>query len=352
MNHRLLPSAFIGLAVFSMGSSMLLAAGGGAAAYLKKPDAWFSSPDAKRVGEVILSYQSDLGGWPKNTDTVDDLYKGDRKELHPTFDNGATTDELRFLAHAYGATHEDIYQKSFLKGLGYILTAQYPTGGWPQFYPPSKQYHRHITFNDGAMTRLLQFLREVNQSSLYSFVPVSDRKAAGAAFEKGIQCILKCQIKVNGKRTVWCAQHDEIDFSPRPARAFELASFSGSESVGIVRLLMSLEKPSAEVIEAVDGAVAWFQSAKIVGARLERMPDSRGPKGNLVVTHDPAAPPVWARFYDLKTQKPLFSDRDGVPKSTIAEIGYERRNNYGWYGNWPESLIDKDYPAWKKRVGK
>jgi len=73
-------------------------AGGGAAAYSKKPDAWYSSPEAARITANILSYQSDLGGWPKNTKTVDVRYAGDPKQLHPTFDNSATIDELRFLA--------------------------------------------------------------------------------------------------------------------------------------------------------------------------------------------------------------------------------------------------------------
>ena len=65
---------------------------------------------------------------------------------------------------------------------------------------------------------------------------------------------------------------------------------------------------------------------------------------------DPTAPPQWARFYDLKTRKPVFCDRDGIPKATLAEIGHERRNNYSWYGTWPRTLLEKDYPAWKKRV--
>lgn len=320
------------------------AAGGGAAAYLKKPAEWFATLEAKTIATTILSYQSDLGGWPKNTATVIAPFSGNRKELKPTFDNGATTDELRYLAHCYNATRSEAYHSGFTKGLGYILKAQYPTGGWPQFYPPSKQYHRHITFNDGAMVRLLEFLREVNRSETFAFVPAADRAAAGNAFENGIQCIVKCQIKVEGKPTVWCAQHDEIDYSPRPARVYELATFSGSESVGIVKLLMSLENPSPEVITAVEGAVAWFVSSKITGIRLEKKDK------NTVVVSDPDAAPMWARFYDLKTQKPLFCDRDGVPRSSIAEIGAERRNGYAWYGKWPEPLLTKDYPAWKKRI--
>lgn len=312
--------------------------------YLKKPDAWFATPEAKQVAATILSYQSDFGGWPKNTDTVDKPYTGDRKELHPTFDNGATTDELRFLARSFNATKDAADQKAFANGLAYVLRAQYPNGGWPQYIPLSKQYHRHITFNDGAMVRVMEFLREVHDSPVYTFVPAADRQAAIVSFDKGVACIVKCQIVVNGRPTVWCAQHDEITLKPAAARAFELASFSGSESVGITRLLMNLDKPSPEIIKSVEGAVAWFQSSKISGIRIDTK------DGNRIVVPDPSAKPLWARFYDLKTGKPFFCDRDGIPKPNLADIGSERRNGYSWYGNYAETLLEKDYPAWKQRV--
>src|SRR5436305_12383782 len=69
--------------------------------YLNRPDDWFRSEEGKRITANILSYQSDAGSWPKNTDTVSAPYTGDRAKLSGTFDNDATTDELRFLAHAW-----------------------------------------------------------------------------------------------------------------------------------------------------------------------------------------------------------------------------------------------------------
>jgi PelA/Pel-15E family pectate lyase len=327
----------------------LLAAGGGAVAYLKKPDEWFSSPEGHRIAANILSYQSDSGGWPKNTDTVAQPHTGDRKKLKPTFDNGATTDELRFLARRLRIAPVETERMAFTRGLAYILIAQYSNGGWPQHFPPGKNYHRHITFNDGAMVRLMEFLREVHRDDAYAFVPAADRDAAGEAFEKGIDCILKCQIRVDDRPTVWCAQHDETDFTPRPARAYELASFSGSESVAITRLLMSLEAPEEKVIAAVEGAVAWLESAKISGLRAERKNVS-GQGRVLVMENDPAAPPLWARFYDLESGKPIFCDRDGIPKASLSEIGAERRNGYAWYGTWPQALLAKDYPKWRKKL--
>ena len=36
-------------------------------------------------------------------------------------------------------------------------------------------------------------------------------------------------------------------------------------------------------------------------------------------------------------------------RSLADELGYERRNGYAWLGNWPESLLEKDFPKWKAR---
>jgi PelA/Pel-15E family pectate lyase len=160
----------------------------GVADYLKKPDSWYGSDEAKTVASNLLTYQTEHGAWPKNTDTVKRPYTGNRKDLKPTFDNGATMDELRFLARCYQATQHKPYQQAFQRGLDYIFIAQYPNGGWPQYYPLSKQYHRHITFNDGSMVRVMEFLREVARDSLYGFVAAADRKKAAEAFEKGVDC--------------------------------------------------------------------------------------------------------------------------------------------------------------------
>lgn len=322
-----------------------------ARSYLKKPDNWFRGEEAKHIAENLLSWQSVLGSWPKNTNTVGVRYTGDPAQLHGTFDNSATTDELRFLARTFQALKEPLHEQAFLKGFDHILKAQYPTGGWPQYYPPGKGYARAITFNDNTMVRLMDFLRDVAHSPSYAFVDTARRNTAQEAFDRGIQCILKCQIKVNDKLTAWCAQHDEIDFSPRPARTYELVSLSGAESVGLVRLLMSLDRPSSDVVQAIEAAVAWFESSRLTGLRMIQEKDAESPKGyDKKVVKDPNGPPLWARFYAIETNKPIFADRDGIAKSNLADIGYERRNGYGWLGEWPASLLAHDHPAWKQRL--
>jgi pectate lyase len=320
--------------------------------HLKKSDAWFGGDEAREVAACILSHQSELGGWPKNVSTTSRRYSGEISEIRPTYDNGATTDELRFLARIYNVTKEPRYRTAFDRGLSYVLEGQYPNGGWPQSYPPRPAtYERFITFNDNAMVRLLVFVREVATDERYAFVEQRRRKDAADAFDRGIVCILKCQITVNDTLTVWCAQHDEVDYQPRSARTYELATLSGAESVGITRLLMSLESPSPEIIRAVEAAVAWFRKVKLTGIRVDTVTDPRRPKGtNKVVVNDPTAGPLWARFYSIQTNQPVLCDRDGIVKSTLAEIGYERRNGYAWYGTWPQKLVEVEYPAWTERV--
>jgi PelA/Pel-15E family pectate lyase len=201
------------------------------------------------------------------------------------------------------------------------------------------------------MVRILQFIREVAHDDQYAFLDRGPRATAAAAFDRGIECILKCQVEVDGKLTAWCAQHDEVDYRPRPARSYELVSLSGAETVGIVRLLMSLDEPSPEVIRAVEAAVAWLEGVRIEGIRVERRRDPEAPRGrDKVVVPDPDAPPLWARFYEIGTNRPLFCDRDGMPKPSLAEIGHERRNGYAWYGDWARELLQEEYPEWQRRV--
>jgi pectate lyase len=232
-----------------------------------------------------------------------------------------------------------------VNAIDHILHAQYATGGWPQLDPPGKNYHRYITFNDDVMINLMELLREVGSSDRFALVDDARRQKARAAFDAGVACILKCQIVVDGKKTVWCAQHDETTLEPRPARTFEPASLSGSESAGILILLMSLEQPSPEVVAAVEAGARWFEVVKITGVRQSRI------DGDKVITADPAAPPLWARFYEIRTNRPIFCSRDGVVRYSMAEISAERRNGYGWYGDRGARMLRR-YAKWAIENGR
>ena len=316
--------------------------------YAKQSLEWFQSEEGRRIADNVLTWQTPHGGWPKNRDTASEPFDGKSEDLHATFDNGATTNELRFLASAFRATNEPRYQQAFRKGLSHILEAQYPNGGWPQFYPLSKGYHRHITFNDNVMVRILELLRDVSESSDYRFLKIEDRTKAEAAVTKGIDCILRTQIEQNGKLTVWCAQHDAKTLEPAWARAYEPPSFSGAESVGVVRFLMSVEEPTPVIIAAVEGSIKWFKSVAIHGMRLDKFTDAEGQNDRRIVA-DPDADPLWARFYEIGSNRPIFLDRDSVVRDSFSEIGQERRTGYAYYGNWAAKLLADEYPRWREK---
>ncbi len=337
MAHRFL-IAIVSLVAFSPS----VHADTSASDLLKKPDVWFNTDEGRQVIENILSWQSEYGDWPKNKNTVVVKYSGDPSKLEGTFDNGATTDELRVLARALRVTRDARSEKAFLKGFDHILNAQYANGGWPQYFPLRKGYYTHIAFNDGCMIRLMEFLADAATTKDFEFLDGDRGIAANKAVERGVDCIVKSQIVVDGKPTVWCAQHDEVTLAPANARTYELASLSGAESAGILKFLMSLENPSPDVIRCVKAGTAWFEASKISGYRYKKS----GSEPN--VTKDPSARLLWARFYEIGTNRPFFCDRDGVVKYDIEEIGSERRGGYTWYGNWGESLAT-EYAKWPYR---
>ena len=325
---------------------------------LSQDPEFYATDEAVRIADNVLLYRRDTGGWSKNVEMARVLSKQDKAMLREakgrkdsTFDNGATHTQIRYLAKVYYSTGLKRVRQATLSAIDYLLEAQYDNGGWPQSYP-SRGYSKYITFNDGAMIGVMRVLCDIaGNKPEYAFVDEIRRQKAHDAVRKGIECILKCQIVVDGKKTAWCAQHDEKTLVPRKARSYELASISGSESVGIVRFLMSIDKPGPEIVEAVRNAAGWFRKVGLEGIRQVRKEDKSKPGGrDTIVVNDASAPTIWARFYEIGTNKPIFCSRDGIPKATLAEISHERRTGYSWLGYYATSLLAKDYPAWQKKV--
>ena len=326
----------------------------------------YNPSNVREIADNILLYQQHNGGWPKNYDMLAILTDDQKKTLtehtdsnHTTFDNGATYTQIEYLAKAFTLLKDERYRQASLRGLSFILKAQYANGGWPQFYPDVSGYRKYITFNDGAMVGVMTVLQHINQNaSYYSFIDDELRQQVKRSFEKGIDCILKCQVTEDGKLTVWCQQHDNITLKPTGARTFELASLASEESTQIVELLMNIQHPDAKVIAAVKGAVDWFRQVAIPGIRVKTVPAKEvvykfhASNNDRVVVDDPSAPPIWTRYYELKTNRPFFADRDGKAVYKLSDVSRERRTGYGWYGYWPASIINSVYPKWLEHISK
>lgn len=315
-----------------------------------------------RIADNILLFQRNNGGWPKNYDMrailtseqVDRLVSTKNK-LHTTFDNSTTYTHIEYLAQVYTLTRIEKYKDACLKGINFTLSAQYPNGGWPQYFPLEDNYSRRITFNDGAYIGIMKMLKKVvDNNPDFSFIGNDVRRKVKLAFEKGLDCILKTQIIDNGKLTAWCQQHNEIDLSPAWARAFEPPSICNGESAPIVLFLMSIDNPSPKIIESVQSAVKWFDDSKIYHTRVKTVtapPEKSRWKTTTydkVVVIDSLAPPIWTRYYELETEKPLFCDRNSKFLYSLAEVSRERRSGYGWYTYAPKDVLD-EYPNWQKK---
>ncbi len=317
---------------------------------LKNDTAWYGSDEARRIADTIVSFQTPAGGWGKNVDRSgpprlpgQSYVAGENWDYVGTIDNDATFAEMRFLAlvarHVPGAAG-DTFRDSIVKGVRYLLNAQYPNGGWPQIWPLQGGYHDAVTFNDDALVHAAETMRAVadDESGLYGFVPAELRAATKAAAAKALDCILAAQIVVNGKRTIWGQQHDPITLRPAPARRFEPALPSTAESADILLYLMSLPAPSPKTITAINAGIRWLKDAALY--------DREWTKTRELVAR-PGAGPIWARFADPETMKPRFGDRDLTIHDDVADLSAERLTGYAWYGTGPLKAL-KRYVAWAK----
>ncbi|MDO6384766.1 pectate lyase [Uliginosibacterium sp. 31-12] len=324
----------------------------------KQDAAFWASAEGRKVAGVIIGYQNADGGWPKLERDASLTVPVNRAALSgfkakSTIDNDATTKQLKALAAAYRSHPDEVIRASIDRGLDYLLSAQQPSGGWQQYWPAPQGYKSHITFNDNAMANVLEVLRDVAQlRDDFAFVSPVQAKRASVAYDTGLALILRTQIRIGSKRTGWCAQYDVENLQPAMGRAFELPSISGGESVNVVRFLMSVEKPAPEIVQAVQDAVAWLDSAKLSGLKRARREDRTLEYGfDFVMEKGNSDDVTWARFYDLQQGKPLFSARDSKPRSRFEEVSYERRVKYNWFTTEAAPLLKQEYPAWVQRNG-
>ncbi|MDI1335324.1 MAG: pectate lyase [Lacunisphaera sp.] len=320
---------------------------------LGAPAKWYASEEARIIADRVVKWQTPVGAWTKSGDYSRDPMAADNHHdvwSGGTFDNDATIYELRFLALVAHTAGDDarvrLWRDSFLRGLDYALASQYPNGGFPQVYPLVGWYHDAITFNDDAMVHILELLRDIaGRREEFAFVPADFAARAQQQLALGIACVLAAQLKnAAGHLTVWGQQHDALTLKPCAARNFEPISECSNESVGLVLFLMTIPAPTPQIVAAVEGAMAWFPAHAIPGVKWDRDATS----GTGLVPHN-SAPDLWARFSELGTGKPIFSERDRMVHYTVTELSLERRKGYSWY-NSRATALPAAYAAWKAKL--
>jgi len=336
---------------------------------LGRDAAWYASPEARHIADVIVSFQTPAGGWGKNMSMSKEARRPGEaftpnnvsKFLSPddfdtpldpdwnyvgTIDNDATMTQLNFLAKvitAVGPKDGAAYLPTFMRGMDYLFAAQFPNGGWPQVWPLEGGYHDAVTYNDGAVAQVVELMGKVAEGeSEFSFVSKDLRARAAASFAHGVHCILASQIVVNGTPTVWSQQADALTLKPVSGRNFEPPAQSAGESATLLLLLMNqLPHPTAAEQRSIRAAAAWFKKTAIYGQRMERGPEGR----RLVPT--PGAGPIWARYYQVGTNLPVFGDRDKSIHDNMSELSRERQNGYSWYSADSQRALDR-FETWDK----
>ncbi|MEM9965792.1 MAG: pectate lyase [Asticcacaulis sp.] len=335
---------------------------------LNRESAWYATPEARAIADTIVSFQTPTGGWSKNQDRTGparlpgqryannaetmEVGKGsfdEPRDRYWTFvgsmDNGATTTEMRFLgrvqAHLPGP-EGDKYRQSIAKGVDYLLLAQYPNGGWPQNYPLEGGFHDGVTFNDNVVAEAAMILSDVAEGHAdFAFIADDVRQKARQASERAVTVILKSQVIVDGKKTVWPQQVDALTLQPISARNYEMRSLASAESTDVLLYLMRFPDPSPEIRAAVHAGVAWLKSKAIYDVAFTKVSDDEGRK----LIAQPGAGPLWSRNYDLKTGLPIFGDWSKNIHDDVNEISKGRRNGYSWYNTHPQKALDA-YEGW------
>ncbi len=310
-----------------------------------------SGMDIDQYTYNMTTWQIANGGFDKaHADKYKSAYTGGAKSSWTakgggdlgTIDNNATVQEMRLLAVRYKATtnsnYKSAFKTSFNKAVNFLLTMQRSKGGLPQVWPKRGNYSDQITLNDNAMIRAMVTMMDIaNKTSPFDSDIIDDntRSKMKSALDKAIDYLLKAQIVNDGKLTVWCAQHDTNSLAPVGARAYELASKSGSESAGAVWFLMNWPEQTEAIQKSIKGAIEWYKKTRVTGLYFNKKQGRfEEREGNV----------LWYRFYEVNNDNYFFCDRDGASTKTqdFTKISEERRTGYQWAGDYGTALISTE----------
>jgi PelA/Pel-15E family pectate lyase len=296
---------------------------------------------AKRVADSIVWGQYPAGGWhylidfdmPGIQNWYDEAASkcwGWEEYYHfygnCTFDDDSTTSSVEFLMHLYLKTLDPAYRAPLLKGIEFILEAQYPNGGWPQRYPLSHEfphdgvpdYTSYYTFNDGVIPNCIFLLVE-------AWEKLGDERCWKAA-QRGMDFYLISQGPE--EQAGWSSQYD-MNLQPAQARSYEPAAWS---TFGTAARIGELERfygitGDRRYLRPIPAAIAW----------LERS----------VINTDPAKPYTHGRFLEPGTNRALVAHRMGsTQENGHYYVDYNLENpitHMGMIGKLDIPSLKKEY---------
>lgn len=275
---------------------------------------------ARKAGHAYLRGQLCSGGWDylaefdpekrKQYQYRSDNNCGDDKRGVTNLDDNVTQSAVRAMMRLDRALNFQDKQinEAVRFALDKLIEAQYPIGAWPQrfnkppdhsqfpvkraSYPeswdrkwPGPNYQHHYTFNDNTISDMIDTMLEAAR--------IYNEPRYKASAEKGGQFILLAQMP--DPQPAWAQQYD-ANMQPAWARVFEPPSITGGESQGILRTLMVLYRETGDrkYLEPIPRALNYLKKSILppVDRYVEARARIRGP--------------ILARFYELKTNRPLY----------------------------------------------
>ncbi|WP_157484922.1 pectate lyase [Gilvimarinus polysaccharolyticus] len=305
------------------------------------------------IADNLLLMQRNNGGWPANlnpfrklTAEQQQIFLQQQNAHDASFANGNIFPQIFYLSHVYLQTGDVRYRDSARKALRLVMSAQLYNGGWSQKVQLAEG--GDPTINTRATINALRFLRRVASGEMpYGYVPFDVRRKAADSVRKGDQLLLRLQQAYDSRASIWAAAYELSSSLPTAANAEAVAALDPEVSVIITRYLMQIQRPPAEVVRAVTGAVDWFSRNTLQQVQLR----AGGKQQGWLPAYSRVAQPrkaLWARQYTISTNQPLVNDASGrllVP----AEINTLMADK-DWYGNWARDLLQTDYPRWRRRA--
>ncbi|HIE27882.1 TPA: pectic acid lyase [Candidatus Poribacteria bacterium] len=287
-------------------------------AYLKAYEATgddFYLEAAKAAADALVWGQLESGGWTYKIDFRPKegqrryYYRHDKGKVNPkkrwnisSFDDNTTQSALRFIMAVHKTTGEEKYLSAVKYGLDFMLKSQFENGAWPQGYPlASKGYSRWYTFNDNAMNDCIKVM-------LDAYHIYGDEKYLESA-KRGGDFIIASQLPE--PQAGWAQQYD-YDMKPVHARWFEPAAVCAAVTGRNIKTLIDLYLQTGEekYLKPIPAAIAWLERSRLEDGQ-------------------------WARFYELKTNKPIYVNMDRKVVYEFVNI----RPGYSWMGNYGSSAI-------------
>ncbi|WP_339735741.1 pectate lyase [uncultured Gimesia sp.] len=283
--------------------------------------------DAATDAALALVYgQLKSGGWTNSVDfnprsklTADYRNGKGRGRNNSTLDDGITQSAILLLIRvdlAHQFHNQQIHQAATI-ALDALLAAQYPVGAFPQVWTgpvpqiPGKKanfpeydwrtegrvknYWDCYTLNDGLAGYVSSVLMEAYQ--IYE-----EDRFRQAVLKLGDFLI---QAQLPAPQPAWAQQYS-FEMQPIWARKFEPPAVTGGETQDVIQTLMNIYHFSGDrkYLKPIPRALAYLKKSQL-------------PDGQL------------ARYYELKTNRPLYMTRNGKKYSLTYDDSNLPRH-YGW----------------------